>query len=431
MGESTGRWSLRWRAIRIASIAALLVVVSTVQTSAEVTTTAAPGSTQPSTTSPSTTTPPPTTSAPSTTASAPTTAPPATTAAPSTTLSPEDREARASAAGNLNAARAADTEILEGLLAINEAAQTTQSEIDGAQRQLEMALRTIDTATAQLEASDEELARIQTQLADTAVEGFMTGLGEPAVFFSDEGVNQTIRQTQLLAQANRSTAELVEELQVLQEDRLVAQAEAEQAAEDAEALEAALTEDLETLREQEQVQLELRAEAQARISRWESELTAYAAEDEAIQELIAAGGSSPVAAPQPREPSSLGFQWPVVGTVTSPYGYRIHPVYGTRKLHSGLDVGAPRGAPIASTSGGLVIFAGWRGGYGNTVIVDHGGGLTSLYAHMSQISVSEGTTVARGDVVGLVGATGTATGNHLHFEIRYDGVATDPAPYLP
>ena len=150
------------------------------------------------------------------------------------------------------------------------------------------------------------------------------------------------------------------------------------------------------------------------------------------RDLISQGGSTaPVAAPQPREPSVLGYQWPVIGRVSSGYGYRTHPVYGTRKLHSGLDVAAPRGTSISATSGGVVIYAGWRGGYGNTVIVDHGGGLTSLYAHMSEIGASEGQVVERGDSLGLVGATGTATGNHLHFEIRYNGTPTDPAPYLP
>jgi murein DD-endopeptidase MepM/ murein hydrolase activator NlpD len=86
---------------------------------------------------------------------------------------------------------------------------------------------------------------------------------------------------------------------------------------------------------------------------------------------------------------------------------------------------------VTATTGGTVISSGWRGGYGNTVIVDHGDGFTSLYGHLSQLGVSVGSSVDRGDVVGLVGATGTATGNHLHFEIRVNGVATDPRPYLP
>jgi murein DD-endopeptidase MepM/ murein hydrolase activator NlpD len=354
-----------------------------------------------------------------------------TTAQTTTTLSAEEKAKKAEAAGNLNAAKAADSEIAAALLSINEAAQTTQSRIDQAQRQLEVARETMATATSELAESNDEQELIEEQLRSKAVEGFKSGFHDPGPLFSERDINQSIRQAVLLQETNKSTADLLEDLRALLEDRQVAQAEASQAAEDAEALEAQLVAELETLREQSTVQLELKAEAESRIAKWEAELTAYAAEDSAIQQLIADSTASPIAVPAPAEPSLLGYQWPVVGRVTSPFGYRIHPVYGTRKLHSGLDVGAPTGTPIAATSGGEVIFSGWRGGYGNAVIIDHGGGITSLYAHMSQLGVSEGTTVDRGDIVGLVGATGTATGPHLHFEIRLGGTPVDPAPYLP
>ena len=424
---------------RIAAVSVVLVAVSALPSNAQ------DGSTTSSSEPTTSTTAPPATDSTTTSSAAETTAP---TAAPttageassttsigsSTTLSAEDREQRAKAAGNLNAARAADSEIAAGLQAINEVAQNTQSEIDQVESRLDVARATLATTSAELTESDQEQAAIEDQLAAKAVEGFKSGVDEnPGVFFTDRSVNQTLRQTQLLQQANRSTAELLEDLRALKEDRRVAQAEAEQATRDAEDLERRLTAELETLQEQQTVQLRLRSEAQGRIARWESELSAYAAEDKEIQRVIASGSSSPpaVATAQPRQPSSLGYQWPVVGKVTSPYGYRVHPVYGTRKLHSGLDVGAARGTPISATSGGVVIFAGRRGGYGNTVMVDHGGGLTSLYAHMSDFGVREGASVNRGDVVGYVGATGTATGNHLHFEIRFGGTPTNPAPYLP
>lgn len=348
-----------------------------------------------------------------------------------TTLSAEQVAKKNQAAGNLNAARAADSEIAAGLRSINEAAQATQSKIDRVQRLLEVAKTTMETASTELAESSTEQYEVEEQLRAKAVEGFKTGQDGPGPFFSDGGLNRSIRQTQLLQQANKSTSELLDELRALLEDRQVAQAEAARAAEDAEQLEQELLEELETLRSQQTLQLQLKAEAESRIAKWEAELTAYAAEDSAIQKLIADSTATPIAQPQPSEPSLLGYQWPVLGTVTSGFGYRIHPVYGTTKLHSGLDVGAGQGTPISATSGGTVIFAGWRGGYGNTVIVDHGLGLTSLYAHMSQIGLSEGVSVDRGDVVGLVGATGTATGNHLHFEIRLNGVATNPRPYLP
>jgi murein DD-endopeptidase MepM/ murein hydrolase activator NlpD len=285
------------------------------------------------------------------------------------------------------------------------------------------------TASELLAESNEDQLEVEDQLRAKAVEGFRTGLLEPGIFFSNQNMNQTIRQTQLLEQANSSTAELLEDLRALKEDREVAQAEAAQAALDAEELERQLSGELATLEEQQSAQLELKAEAESRILQWESALTAYAAEDESIQELINDSAATPVS--QIREPSSLGFQWPVDGRVTSGYGYRIHPVYGTRKLHSGIDISAVTGTPISAAGQGTVIFAGVQGGYGNTVIVDHGLGVTSLYAHMSRIGVSSGTSLGRGDIVGYVGSTGTATGPHLHFEIRLSGATTDPQPYLP
>jgi murein DD-endopeptidase MepM/ murein hydrolase activator NlpD len=378
-----------------------------------------------------TTTVPPSSETTGSTASPPTTGGTTTSAAAQTTstLSAEEEEKKAEAAGALNAAKADDNQIAAALKSINEEVQGTQSKIDSAQQRLEAARSTMATASELLAESNEEKLRIEDQLRAKAVEGFRSGLLDPGVFFSDESMSETLRQTQLLQQANRSTADLLEDLRALKEDREVAQAEAAQAALDAEQLEAELTAELAVLEEQQAVQLDLKSEAESRIGRWESALTAYAAEDEEIQQLIADSAATPVS--QIREPSSLGFQWPVDGPVTSGYGYRIHPVYGTRKLHSGIDISAANGTPISSSGAGTVIFAGVQGGYGNTVIVDHGLGVTSLYAHMSRIGVSNGTAVGRGDILGNVGSTGTATGPHLHFEIRLSGATTDPRPYLP
>ena len=128
--------------------------------------------------------------------------------------------------------------------------------------------------------------------------------------------------------------------------------------------------------------------------------------------------------------AASGFQWPVNGPITSGYGYRTHPVLGYRRLHSGTDFGAASGTPIVAASGGVVVTAGWLGGYGNVVVISHGGGLATLYGHQSRLAVGPGARVRRGQVVGYVGSTGISTGPHLHFEVRVDGVTTDPARYL-
>ena len=117
--------------------------------------------------------------------------------------------------------------------------------------------------------------------------------------------------------------------------------------------------------------------------------------------------------------------------VTSPYGYRKHPVTGQKKFHSGTDYGAPAGTPIYAYAAGTVTMAGWNGGYGNCVIIDHGDGNTTLYAHASKLNTVVGSEVKRGQKIAEVGTTGVSTGNHLHFEYRKNGVASDPLHIFP
>ncbi len=121
---------------------------------------------------------------------------------------------------------------------------------------------------------------------------------------------------------------------------------------------------------------------------------------------------------------------PCLGEVTSGFGWRMHPVLGYERFHSGLDIGADYGTTIHAADRGTVIFAGWYGGYGNAVIIDHGGNMTTLYAHSSELYVVEGQNVQRGQAIAAVGSTGLSTGPHLHFEVRQEGEPTDPMAFL-
>jgi murein DD-endopeptidase MepM/ murein hydrolase activator NlpD len=125
-----------------------------------------------------------------------------------------------------------------------------------------------------------------------------------------------------------------------------------------------------------------------------------------------------------RSTSSSGFIWPVSAPITSPFGWR----WG--RMHEGIDLGAAYGTPIAAAAAGAVIYAGWEGGYGNLVVIDHGGGLATAYGHQSRIAVSVGQQVAQGQIIGYVGSTGHSTGPHLHFEVRVNGQPVDPLGYL-
>ena len=126
------------------------------------------------------------------------------------------------------------------------------------------------------------------------------------------------------------------------------------------------------------------------------------------------------------------FAWPAPSYtyISSPYGYRTHPVLGRTKFHSGLDLAAPGGSNILAAADGTVRSAGWNGGYGYCVVVDHGGGVATLYGHASKLLVSSGQRVTKGQVIALVGTTGMSTGNHLHFEVLKNGATTDPMAYL-
>ena len=125
-----------------------------------------------------------------------------------------------------------------------------------------------------------------------------------------------------------------------------------------------------------------------------------------------------------------GMIWPVSGEITSPFGWRTHPIFGTQRFHSGLDIGADYGVPIVAAQSGVVIEAGWIGGYGNTVMIDHGGGIVSLYGHNQSLAVDVGQTVSQGQVISYCGSTGNSTGPHCHFEVRLNGEPVSPYDYL-
>ena len=125
------------------------------------------------------------------------------------------------------------------------------------------------------------------------------------------------------------------------------------------------------------------------------------------------------------------FVWPCSGPITSYYGWRVHPIFGTRKYHSGMDIAVDYGTPIHAAATGVVVYSGWMGGYGYAIMIDHGGGLVTIYGHNSSLTVSEGQRVSQGQLVAYAGSTGYSTGPHCHFEVRLHGEVTEPLNYLP
>jgi murein DD-endopeptidase MepM/ murein hydrolase activator NlpD len=134
--------------------------------------------------------------------------------------------------------------------------------------------------------------------------------------------------------------------------------------------------------------------------------------------------------PPPNEGSPSSLVWPVSGPITSPFGYRRNPFGGAPDFHPGLDIGVSTGTTVVAAASGTVIMAQWYGGYGNYILIDHGGGISTGYGHLSAFYVSTGQQVQRGQAIAASGSTGASTGPHLHFEVRKNGKPIDPSPWL-
>jgi murein DD-endopeptidase MepM/ murein hydrolase activator NlpD len=234
-----------------------------------------------------------------------------------------------------------------------------------------------------------------------------------------EAVAQQQRAEQVAAEAEAA----VQRVATLVADRKAAVATAE-----------ALRE--EDRRSYEQAQADSRALAE-RIRKAEEEAARRAAAAKAAAERAAAEAAARAARagraapPAPSvERQSREWIWPGYGRLTSRYGYRTHPIYRERRFHAGIDVGGGYGAPVLASRAGTVILAGPASGYGTLVVVSHGDGVSSAYAHMSALLVSEGDTVEQGRMVGRIGNSGVSTGPHLHFEIRQEGEPVDPLRYV-
>lgn len=130
------------------------------------------------------------------------------------------------------------------------------------------------------------------------------------------------------------------------------------------------------------------------------------------------------------KPWAGSFIKPCPGQITSGFGYRKHPIYGVKKMHTGVDIGAPHGTTVKAAGNGKVIFAGWKGSYGKAVMIDHGNKRVTLYGHLSKITCKQGEVVTTSTKIGEVGSTGLSTGNHLHFEVRINGEPVNPLKSL-
>ncbi|MEN8239429.1 MAG: peptidoglycan DD-metalloendopeptidase family protein [Actinomycetota bacterium] len=349
--------------------------------------------------------------------------------------------------------------------------------LDSAEADVVVAQENVDVLRDDLAQRQEVLAGVRTELAQllielastrsdrddararaeaSVVQAYMSGgVDEPALAFSASGIAEVSVGLSYLDTLTGSSSDAADEygeilaleeqerarIQQLEGSILVEVEALEQSEHEAELLASELAIKRAALNNEYQAQTALLARVDAQIQAYEHEKNGFEAEEASIRATIAAAAakaqaaadasSEPATAANP--PASTGdgsLVWPIRGTIDSPFGWRIHPITWDRRFHAGIDIDGWPGQPIKAAKSGNVILAEVKGGYGNAVMIDHGNGWVTLYAHQQAINVSVGQWVTPKTTIGWVGSTGDSTGPHLHFELRIGGVPTDPMRYL-
>jgi murein DD-endopeptidase MepM/ murein hydrolase activator NlpD len=322
-------------------------------------------------------------------------------------------------------------------------ARQLEAQIDAATQRYDVAQREVDRIGAQIAEVQAEIDRLQAEIdvsqarfERSAATLYRNGGGASdavsVLTFADDP-SEGIAAQRYMRQVSQDAQDEIDDYDALQDDVDAAKQELEaqqDLAEQARAVAEAERAEVQRLRAEHEP---ARAAAEAEEAREEevlagvrarrAEFEAQLAQLEAEQRALAAGVSRGSGQGNGR------FKWPCSGGVVSGFGNRVHPISGTSRMHAGVDIDCANGAPISAAGDGVVVEAGSRGGYGNAVVIDHGDGLATLYAHQSQIAASPGQQVSTGEVIGYVGSTGYSTGPHLHWEVWVNGSPTDPLGY--
>lgn len=301
----------------------------------------------------------------------------------------------------------------------------------------------VDLAEIRLAGVEERLLAAQRLLEDQAVEAYIYGGRDPGLYalLGSESVNQAEASQQYAGAVTEHTDATVDVYAELQEEAEALRREAARAASDARRAHDKVERRRDELEVERQAQADAQADAfiaalaqqdlihqvEAQRGTYEQRLRTLSGTSDSINGALRTSQEG-----QALPELTLGIFLPPLETVrvASPFGPRLHPIFGTVRMHNGLDLDAAAGTPIRAAEDGEVVVADWQNGYGFTVVIDHGNGLATLYAHQPSIIVAKGDQVEMGDVIGLVGSTGWSTGPHLHWEVRVFGNPTDPVPFL-
>lgn len=302
-----------------------------------------------------------------------------------------------------------------------------QFELDAARLRLAQIENRIEWTTYDLAALDERITR-------AAVEAYVGrgGTDETATVLGSNDLNEGVTRIALLQDVTNTSEDVLDLARVAQLELDSLQTDAAETVMAIEAVQAQLEAHLDTLASDRDRASELEDTVALIREEWRERRGELEDEEDRLERFIA----NATAVEQGRSPdlanvSADGYVWPTAGALHSGFGSRLHPILGYYRMHSGLDIGGEQGQPIYAATGGEVILAGVNGGYGNTIVIDHGDGLSTLYAHQTSFESAVGDVVDTGDIIGYVGSTGMSTGPHLHFEVRLFGSPIDPLPFLP
>ncbi|MDQ3569642.1 MAG: peptidoglycan DD-metalloendopeptidase family protein [Actinomycetota bacterium] len=368
------------------------------------------------------------------------------------------RQKQAQVAAQLNQLEASDAELEAAVGVLSGQVRAQEADVDAASQAVQAAMSAVAVAERQLAATEKRQAQLRQAVVGRAVSAYVRP-GEEGFteVIHAKDLGEASRRRTLLSQVNNNDRNVMDQLRSVGQDLKEQRGLLAKARGLAEERRATAQTQLGDLRRAQQDQQRMAAALQGRIGEYQLEADLVSQQESGLSTLIrskeqaaaaqlaaaaqaqataraAVGvgapggrrGGAPAADPgSDGRVSGAGLAWPLRGPVTSPFGSR----WG--RLHAGIDISGGMGTPIRAAKGGTVAFAGTMGGYGNAVVINHGGGLSTLYAHQSRLGTGNGASVSQGQVIGFVGSTGHSTGPHLHFETRVNGSPQNPMRYLP